>query len=889
MRPDWGRRWETVRLAGATARRLRSEVDEELAFHMEERVRELEAKGLSPAAARREALRRFGDLARTREVCVREDLSHVGRRRRRDYLEALRLDVRQGLRQMRRHRLLSAVAVGTLALGIGASTALFSVADHVLLRPLPYAASDRAVAVWQSDSRTGATRQGVPPANFADWEARTTRFRAWGLAEPSGFDETGGDRPMPLEAWLVTAGFFEALGVRPLLGRLPAPEEYETDGGVVILGHRYWQRRFGGDAGVVDGTIELDGLARRVIGVLSPEATYPEDRSIWMPKRLSEADLRNRFATHMFAVARLSDDATLASAASELTAVSARLAAEHPATNAATAGVLVPLDEQVLGPVRPALLVLLGAVMLVLLIACANVSGLLLARDVERGRELAVRAALGAGRRRLVHQMLTESATLAAAGGALGVLVAWLAVRLFHATAPADLPRAETVALDGRVLLFAAVVTGVTAVILGVLPALRASRRDPAHALRGGGRGSTGGYRRDRAHRWLVTGEVAVAFVLVIGAGLLVRSFVTLLRNEPGFAVEGRALLQAHLWDRNPSAEQRIQRAEAIEAAFAATPGVVGTGITTAAPFHAQRVDPQSSLVVQGRPQPRPEEEERVVTILASPGYFAAMGIAILRGRGFEVGDRLEAPRVVVLNETAARRSFPGEDPVGRRVTFGVFGAPQEWEVVGVARDTRPAGLDTDAQPEVFVPFAQHGFGSVTWVVHVGGDAAGALPLLHERLWEVDPGQSVYTAATVEQLIRSTLVVRRFHLLLLGSLSAVALALAAIGVYGLVSFWTQARMREIGVRMALGARAPDVFRLILGDALRLAAPGVLVGAAAALVLTRSMRSMLYGVASTDPITYLPLAALMLIVTALAAIGPAHRAVRGDPVAALRSE
>jgi putative ABC transport system permease protein len=739
MSIDWSGRGETLKDTGRFRSRIRDEVAQEFDFHLEMRIAELVSRGWTSEAARVEALRRFGDVELSREVCVSEDYEGTVRRRRRRYLDELRQDVRQGARQLRRKPLLAAVATCTLALGIGANTALFSVADHVLLRPLPYVEVDRVVAVWKSDARTGEARQGVSPGDFGDWRERSTHFAAWGLAEPTGYDETGGERPTPLEAWRVTEGYFDALGVTPIIGRLFTPAEHDDAVGPVILGFSYWQRRFGGDVSVVGQTVELDGVARTIVGVLPADAEYPDARAVWTPWRLSESDLRDRRTSHMFAVARLADGVTLDAARTELASISTQLAAEYPATNPATAAALVPFEEQVLGPVRPALLVLLGAVGLVLLIACANVSGLLLARNAERSRELALRAALGAGRRRLVHQLLVESAALAVVGGLMGVLVAWVALTVFHNSAPADLPRAGNVGIDGRVLLFTTSLTIFAALLFGLLPALRASVADPDRALRGGGRTGTASLSQDRAQRVVVMAEVSIAFVLVVGAGLLARSFVTLLGNDIGFATEGRVLLQAHLWDANPTAEQRIQRAEEIEMSLASAPGVVATGITTAAPFHPVRIDPQSTLVVHGEPEPRPGEERRVVTILASPGYFDAFGIDLVRGRVFERFDRMGAPRVAVLNESAARLFFPGVDPIGQRIRVGVFGAPQEREVVGVVRDTRPAGLESVAQPEAFIPFAQHGFGSVTWVVRVDGSAAAALPELHERVWAAQP------------------------------------------------------------------------------------------------------------------------------------------------------
>jgi putative ABC transport system permease protein len=476
---------------------------------------------------------------------------------------------------------------------------------------------------------------------------------------------------------------------------------------------------------------------------------------------------------------------------------------------------------------------------------------------------------------------------LAAAGGAVGVGLAAAGVRALAAASPPDLPRIASIAIDGRVLAFALGITLLTALLFGLAPALQQSRVDLRGAL-GSGTRSVGGGALGRLRSVLVASEIALALVLLIGAGLLGRSFLRLLANDLGFAVENRAAVQLFLWDRAPTAEQRIVRAREYEATLRATPGVEAVGIVSALPFHPSQIDTESGLVIAGRPETE-VRPGRVQTTVASPDYFAVMQIPLRAGRAFTAADRAGAPAVAIVNETLARRYFAGADPIGQVVTVGVMGRPIAREIVAVVGDVRPTALDADPRAELFVPYEQSGTGSITFVVRTAGPAAALLPRLRERVWSVDPAQAIYHSATVDQLIADTLRERRFHLVLIGSLSAVALVLSIIGIYGLIRFATQRRQAEIGVRMALGARRGDVTWMIVREALRFAVPGVALGIAASLVLTRFLRSMLYGVTPADPATFAQLAALMLAIAAASASVPAWRAASTDPMRVLRRE
>jgi predicted permease len=878
---------DPLRHVRRSTRRIRAELDEELAFHLEMRARELERAGYTPAAALAEARRRFADLGETQAICVAADERKERRMKRRDILDDLWQDVGFGLRQMRRRPSFALLAIATLAVGIGANTAIFSIADHILLRPLPYAQPERVLTVWETDTRTGETGLPTSPTDWNDWRQRTVSFAAWGLAEPYGFDLTEGTRPEPVRAFRVTPDWFRALGVVPALGRDFTAEDDATGAPVVILSHEFWQSRFAGDPALIGRTISMDDQAVTIIGVLPPGVAYPERTSAYAPLRLRPDAVGDRRSNYMFTVARLADGVAERAARAELDAVARHLSVEYPATNAATGIEAVPLRDQVLGPIRPALFVLLGAVGLLLLIACANVAGLLLARDADRAHEYAVRAALGAGPHRIGMQLLAENFVLALAAGVAGVAVAWIALRAFVRLAPAELPRVETVALDARILLFALGVTLLTTLLFGIVPALRATRTRADSAL--AGRGTAAGAAPQRLGRAIVVAEVALALVLLVGAGLLVRSFAALVATDVGFATENRVTLQVFLWDRNPTAEERRIRTAELSAALRATPGVRSVGVTSAAPFHPSRIDAMSSLRLVGSAEARPGEEQRVVTIVASPDYFPAIGMDVVRGRSFTEQDHANAPRVALVNETTARRYFGGRDPIGQRVSFGVMGPPAELEVVGIVRDTRAVRRDAAPAPEVFVPFAQYSTGSLTFVVETEPNAAALLPILQERVWDVDPHQAIYYAATVDDLIGATLAERRFHLSLLGSFSLVALVLAATGLYGVITFATARRMPELGVRLALGARPRDVIAIVVRDGVRLAVVGVTIGLVAAWFLSRLMTGMLYGVHAADPVTYINIGVLMLAVAALAAYVPARRAVARDPLRTLRRE
>ncbi|CAA9375065.1 MAG: Acidobacterial duplicated orphan permease (function unknown), partial [uncultured Gemmatimonadetes bacterium] len=668
--------------------------------------------------------------------------------RRREHFGEIAQDLGHGLRQLRRRPVFAAAGILTLAVGIGATTAIFSAADHVLLRPLPYRSPEGVVTLWETDRTSGEEKKGASPGNFVQWRERARSFSAIGLAEPFGYDLTGDGPPEPLGAWTMTEGFMDALGVVPMLGRTFRPEDF--GGGkpsVALISHGLWQRRFGGDPAIVGRTIQLDLAPVTVLGVLPPGLEHPEPRDVWTPKVLIERELNDRTSSYMVAVGRLRPGVTLKQARADLGRVATSLGTEYPQTNSETGVNLVPLREQILGGVRPALVVLLAAVAFLLLIACGNVANLLLARGAERERELGVRAALGAGRARLVRQLATESLLLGTLGGAVGLLLAWVGVRTLTALVPDNFPRVDTIALDARALVFAVAITLLSTLLFGLAPSLRFSRPNLMGTLRGGSRSGSGGRERSRLRSGLMVSQISLALVLLIGAGLLARSFVSLLANDPGFQTDNRAALQLFLWDRNPTKEQRLQRVDELTERFAAVPGVEKVAVVSALPFHPNQIDAQDELLVEGRAAPLPGQTTQVFTTTASPDYFGIMGIPLRRGRGFTPEDRPDAPQVALISETLARRFFPDEDPIGKRVTVGMMSRPVSREIVGVVGDVRPKALDSEARPELFVPYSQSGTGSITFVMRAQRDPATLLPALKAQVWEIDSSQTIYHAA----------------------------------------------------------------------------------------------------------------------------------------------
>ena len=814
-------------------------------------------------------------------------------------MNSLLQDLRYGLRTLLKNPGFTLVAVVTLALGVGVNTAIFSVVNGVLLRPLPFNQPERIVTLWENNSKDGIERDDVSPANFLDWRERSRSFEEMAFANPWSLDYTGKTEPETWRAARVSSGFFRILGAQAMVGRTFLPEEYETGRNqVVVLSYGLWERRFGAEPKVVGQKLTLDGQPMTVVGVMPPEfklRLFDREELLWWPQTPDESMRQQRRATYLKVIAQLKPGVTVEQARAEMNSIAANLGSEYPQTNAGVGVTTVSLTEQMTGHVRPALLVLFAAVAAVLLIACANVANLLLARSNEREREFAIRAAIGAGRARLARQTLTESLLLAVSGCVGGVLLAWWGIDLIVALSPGNIPRIEQVRLDRGTLLFVAGLSFLTALIFGLAPALQFSKPNLSNCLKEASQTATGSSTRRRLRGALVISEIALALVLLIGAGLLIRSLAALLKTDPGFAAENLVALQTFVGDRYRKPDERAAYAQQVVEKMESTPGVRAIGVTTALPFFESSIDSSFPFTVEGRPAPPTGQEPTAFATIANNDYFAVMGVPLVRGRLFSEFDKTGSTPVVMINETMARRHFRDEDPVGRKITVRQMrrgqSAPLTFEIVGVVGDVRHEGLDKEPRPEYFRPYAQSfpfSF-SFIFVARTNVDPANLLPALKARIWEVNATLPIYTISVMADSIDASLKPRRFSLWLLSAFAALALALAIVGIYGVMSYATSQRTYEIGVRMALGAASNDIIKLVLRQGMGLTLAGVGAGLLASFALTRLMRGLLYGVSATDPLTFIAVPLLLAGIALLACYAPARRATKVDPMVALRCE
>jgi putative ABC transport system permease protein len=805
-------------------------------------------------------------------------------------------DIQYGMRMLAKNPGFTAIAVLTLSLGIGANTAIFSVVNGVLLRDLPFPESDRIVTLWENNTTDGLERDDVSPANFLDWRDRQKSFEDLAFANPFSFDYVADGEPVTIRSALVSKGFFDVLGASPLHGRVFAPEEYEAGKDkVVILSYGLWQRRFGSDPKVIGTKLTLDEEPMTVVGVMRPDFRlhlFDVDEEMWGPEVITDDLKSRRKATYFKVIGRLKQGITIEQARAEMTGIANNLAAEYPATNTGIGVTAITLPDHLSGKWRLALFILLAAVGFVLLIACTNVANLLLARGADRERELAIRAAMGAGRWRLLRQLLTESLLIAILGCGIGILLARWCVHLLVAFNPADIPRLDQVSVDGTTLIFVTAIGFFTALLFGIAPALKFSRPNLQRSLKEAGP-TMAGTTSHRLRGALVVTEIALAVVLLIGAGLLMRSFVTLINVDPGFAIDRVASLQVFIWDRYTTPDQRrayvaetLQRIEQM-------PDVEAAGITTALPILESSAMTSVPISIDGQP-PRPAGQEPVAqNSIATAGYFNAIGARLLRGRLFNQFDTGSSLRVAVINDTMAKRYWPNEDPIGRKFSLRNGGrsepGPVTLEIAGIVSDLRQDGLDKNPRPEFFRPHAQAPSGSLIYVIRTRSDAAALIPALRASIWKTSPGQPFYSVTTMDRLVSDSLKARRFNVALLGAFAGLALMLALTGVYGVMSFVMRQRTHEIGVRVALGAKARDIATLVLKHGFRLAIIGTVIGALAAFALTRLMSALLFGVTATDPATFAAVAVLIPVIALIACYIPARRAMKVDPLVALRYE
>jgi len=804
-------------------------------------------------------------------------------------METLLQDIRYGIRGLIKNPGFALIAVVTLALGIGANTAIFSVVNAVLLRPLPYKDVDRILTVWETNIRSGKKEDGASPANFLDWRDQNKAFEQLATAEPYGHTLTGSTDPERFRSWLVSEGFFDILGVNPLYGRTFLPEEHQAGNSrVIIVGEALWRQRFGADPKIVGQSLLLNGQPHEVVGVMPAACQFPAGRVMWAPLVFRESYKQDRGSAYFKVIGRLKPGVSREQAQQEITAIQSRLAEQYPQDNKERGARVIPLAEQMRAGARPALLLLLGAAGFVLLIACANVANLLLARGAARQKEFAIRAALGAVRARLVRQLITESVSLAVLGGVGGMFVAWWGVDTVLAFGPGNLPKQAEIGFDGRVLVFALAVSVLTALIFGLAPALRFSKPDLQETLKEGGRAGDGSAPH-RLRNVLVVSEIALALTLLIGAGLLVRSFVRLLQVDPGFATRKAISLEVHVWGSSRTPQQRAAFFEQTLDRIAALPGVEAAGAVSALPFHDNSIDINGTFTLEGQPLPPPGQEPSAFLTSVTADYFAAMGIPLRRGRFFTSFDREGAQPVALISETTARRFWPDEDPVGKKIKLGFVGASKVREIVGVVGDARHDGLDSDPRTEVFLPHLQEPYGSMTYIVRTTAEPSTLVQAVKNEVWAVNKNLPFSSIATIDELVSRSLGERRFNLLLLGAFAAIALTLAGVGIYGLMSFSTSRRTHEIGVRMALGAQTRDIIKQVLKEGMTLTIAGVGLGLIASMALTRLLSSFLFGVSATDPLTFIVISLVLAGVALVACFVPARRATRVDPMIALRYE
>ena len=800
-------------------------------------------------------------------------------------------DLRYALRMLAKSPAFTFVVVVTLGLAIGANSAIFSVVNAVLLRPLPYPNSDRLVRIYgtQPQLPTGPTS----PANFLEWKGENEVFERIATYIGQGFNFTGTDKPERVIGVRVSADLFQLLRVQPALGRTFTVDE-DRDGAdrVVILSDQFWQSRFGGDARAVGQTITLNEQRYTIVGVMPAGFAFPSPHAqVWTPVGFNPAEQATRDTNFIDVVARLKPAVSIEQAQANMTAIAQRQAERYPQTNFGVGVKVMSLQEDIVGDVRPMLVVLLAAVGFVLLIACANVANLLLARAAARQREMAIRGALGASRSRVVRLLLTESVLLAILGGAVGLLLAIWSLDLLVSLKPANIPRLAEIGVNRTMFLFTLAVSVFTGMLFGVVPALQVAKADLNEGLKESGRGGSDSARRHRVRALLVVSEVALSLVLLVGAGLMIRSFSKLLAVDPGFHADHvlTALVSLPV-PKYPKWEEQVAFYDRLLERLRNVPGVTAAGVITDLPLLGGG---STGFDVDGRPEALPGQRPLTDYRIASPDYFAAMGMKLLKGRAFSRFDTDGAPGVVIINETLAKNYFAGEEPIGQRLALS--GSPKDLrEIVGVVADVRNYGVDADVKPEVYVPFTQSApdylssvVSALTVVVRSTMDPAMLTNVLREQVQALDKDQPVSRIKTMEGYLADSMAQRRFNMLLLGAFAGIALVLAAVGIYGVIAYTVAQRTHEMGIRIALGARGADILRLVFANAMVTTITGIVIGLVAAFALTRLLQSLLYQVTATDPFVFAAISILLLTVAAIATYIPARRAMKVNPITALR--
>jgi predicted permease len=887
------------RLAGLSLSPAReAEIVEELSQHLEEQYEQAVSRGAGEEEARHAVLAELNEnelLARgLKRVERRVELEPLvmGKDGKTNVITDLWQDLRYGLRMLLRNPGFTLVAVIALALGIGANSAIFSVVNTVLLRPLPFKNPDALMMIWEDATHLGFPDNTPSPANFIDWRDKNTVFESMIATAQNSFNLTGVGDPERCDGRRVSANTFSLLGVEPVLGRTFRPEEDKPGSRVVLLSYGLWQRRFGGDPAIVGRAVNLNGESYTVVGVMPRMAELPSmdnwHDQLWVPIAFTSEQAASRGSHYLEIIGRLKPGVSQKQAQAEMSTIAARLEKQYPEHNTRIGIKVKSLHDQVVGNIKPALLVLLGAVGFVLLIACANVANLLLARAAVRQKEIALRLALGASRSRLTRQFLTESVLLAGLGGGCGLLLSVVGLNVLKRFIPDSISQAQAIGIDGKVLIFTVLVSLVTGLIFGLAPAMQASNFNLNETLKEGGRDSGAGSRGNRLRGLLVISEVAVSFLLLIGAGLLISSFLHLLKLDPGYRADHLLTMKVVLPEtKYPDKERRAPFFRELIRRVQALPGVQSVAVASNLPLTYS--GDSMPIGIEGRADPPPDQWPDVILRVVSPGYFSTMGIPLVQGRDFNEQDRPDAVRVAVISEKMARYYWPNESPIGKRFKPGSVTGDSPWrEIVGVVKDVRQNDFAAAPKMQMYLGHEQVGsFAPNAIVVRTSVDPLSLGAAVRKVVWEIDKDQPVSDIRTMEDIVSTAVARQRFSTMLLGIFAAVALMLAAVGIYGVMSYSVAQRTREIGIRLALGAQRTDVLKLAMGQGLRLVLIGVGVGLVAALVLTRVMASLLFGVSATDPVTFVTISLLLLAVAMLASYIPSVRAMKVDPMVALR--
>jgi putative ABC transport system permease protein len=873
---------------------LNRELEEELRSHVEICAEDNIADGMNPKEALYQARRQFGNVTRHKEEA--RSMDTIGS------LETAAKDIRFAMRLLRRSPGFTAVAVFTLALGIGANTAIFSVIDAALLQPLPYQDPERLVIVWEKNDKQPDHHNTVAPPNFLDWQSQNDSFSGMAAIADERDNLTGDGQPQQVVVQLVSANFFSVLGVNPIIGRAFAPEtEQKGKDNVVVLSYAFWKERFGADPGIIGKTLDLNGHSQTVIGV-APEkfdwfikqgSLTTAKPQLWSPFVFPEGFHNRKDVGHFLtAVARMKPGITRPQAQARMDTIAARLVQQYPDYNAHWGVSLVPVREQISGDLRPALLILFAAVGFVLLIACANVSSLLLARAAGREREMAIRTAIGASRWRIARQLLTESALLALVGGGIGVTLAVWGTNALLAASPENLLDLRSIHIDLRVLAFAGGATLFAAFLFGFLPSYMSAHSRISETLKEGGRGASSGRHRRVLRSAFVVSQMALALVLLAGSGLMIQSFVRLLGVDPGMDTRNLLTFTVALpGSKYGTDEKTLGFFQQLLPRLAHLPGVRSVSMDSCPPLSG--LGSATAVHIIGQPNRGLMDLPVAAVRVVGPEYIRTMGIPLRFGREFNSQELAEMRHVVILNQAFADKYLQGTNPLGQKAVIymksDAEAENQPSEIIGVVGDVRLMGLDTPAEPTVYWPHPELVYTRMTILARTANDPLALVSAARSEVLQLDQEQPISNVATMEQLLAGSVSRSRFTTLLLGLFAGIALVLATVGIYGVIAYMVTQRTQEIGMRMALGARPRDVLRLVLSQGTRLTLLGVAVGVVAALLLTRLMASLLFGISASDPVTFAGVAVLLIVVALAACYIPARRAMRVDPIVALRYE